>query len=238
MKGKHYIAPEKAFIQSSFNSITPRYDFLNQILSFGMSDRWRQKSCEILLGGEAVDRPRAKTILDLGCGTGKFLECFLKTKKWDFAVGLDFSSKMLKKARETVEETAVWIEEDFEKLPFLEGSFDLIVSAFTLRSVRDMPAFLKEINRVLSPGGRVALLDLTRPRGIAAFFFYPYLRWVLPVLGGIISGHCQAYHFLSSSVQSFQRPEETMDLMEKTGLRKIRLKRFAFGAATLIIASK
>jgi demethylmenaquinone methyltransferase / 2-methoxy-6-polyprenyl-1,4-benzoquinol methylase len=107
-----------------------------------------------------------------------------------------------------------------------------------LRSVRDMPAFLKEINRVLSPGGRVALLDLTRPRGIAAFFFYPYLRWVLPVLGGIISGHCQAYHFLSSSVQSFQRPEETVDLMEKTGLRKIRLKRFAFGAATLIIASK
>jgi demethylmenaquinone methyltransferase/2-methoxy-6-polyprenyl-1,4-benzoquinol methylase len=238
MKDKSYTAPEKAFIRSSFNSITPRYDFLNQILSFGMSERWRQKSCEILLGGEVGDRPRAKTILDLGCGTGKFLECFLKAKKWDFAVGLDFSSEMLKKARETVEGAAVWIEEDFEKLPFLEGSFDLIISAFTLRSVQDVPAFLKEINRVLSPGGRVALLDLTCPRGITAFFFYPYLRWILPALGGIISGNHQAYHFLSSSVRGFQRPEKTVDLMENAGLRNIRLKRFAFGVATLIIASK
>ena len=127
MKGPCYSAPDKTFIRNTFDSISQRYDLLNQILSFGMSEAWRERSADMVLG-EADFFP--KTILDLGCGSGKFLECFMKRRAWKQAVGLDFSSEMLKKARETVAGNAVWLEQDFDRMPFLESSFDLVISAF------------------------------------------------------------------------------------------------------------
>ncbi len=229
-------APSKDFIRKAFDSITPRYDRLNQILSFGMSEAWRKRSAELVLGDP---RFTPKTILDLGCGTGKFLECFLQKKSWESAAGVDFSVAMLKKARETVPGKVLWLQEDFDALPFLEGSFDLVVSAFTLRSVQRLSEFLANVQRILTPGGRAAFLDLTRPRNVwVRLFFYPYLKLILPLLGWLVSGDRKAYGFLSDSVRRFQPPEETMRLMQSAGYRDCTKKSFAFGAATLIIGAK
>ena len=229
-------APDKEFIRGAFDSITPRYDLLNQVLSFGMSEAWRKRSAEIVLG---IPSFSPKTILDLGCGTGKFLECFLRSRPWESATGVDFSVAMLKKARETVPGNVLWLKEDFDSLPFLECSFDLVISGFTLRSVQKLPEFLGHVQRILTPGGRVAFLDLTRPRNsLARLLFYPYLKFVLPLLGWLISGNLKAYGFLSGSVRKFQAPEETIRLMQAAGYRDCTSKSFAFGAATLIIATK
>lgn len=257
--------PDKKFIQEIFDSITPCYDRLNQILSFGMADRWRKKACEIVLEGTGSfserkgacpplsqklkgDRhhfekikmePVPKTILDLGCGTGKFLECFLQKKSWESATGVDFSVAMLKKARATVSGNVMWLREDFDALPFLESSFDLVISAFTLRSVQRLPEFLGHVHRILTPGGKAAFLDLTRPRNFwIRLFFFPYLRLILPLLGWMFSGNRKAYGFLSGSVRKFQAPEETIRLMKSAGYRDLTSQSFALGAATLITGRK
>ena len=231
------LAPDKKFIQEAFDSITPRYDLLNQILSFGMSEKWRERSAKILLSDTNFS---PKTVLDLGCGTGKFLECFLRSKSWESATGVDFSVAMLQKARATVRSgNVMWLREDFDALPFLESSFDLVISGFTLRSVQHLPKFLATVHRILTPGGKAAFLDLTRPRALwARILFYPYLRFVLPLLGWLISGKRKAYGFLSGSVRQFQAPEETIRLMQAAGYRDCTSKSFAFGAATLIIGKK
>ena len=240
-------APDKEFIRQAFDSITPRYDLLNQILSFGQAGRWRKKACEIVLQtphpslspGERARVRGMTSILDLGCGTGKFLEAFLQKRTWESATGVDFSVEMLKRARETVRGNVMWLQEDFDSLPFLGSSFDLVISAFTLRSVQKLPEFLDKVHTILTPGGRAAFLDLTRPRNFwARLFFYPYLKWVLPLLGWLLSGDRKAYGFLSDSVRKFQAPEDTIKLMQATGYRDLTSKSFAFGAATLIIGTK
>jgi demethylmenaquinone methyltransferase/2-methoxy-6-polyprenyl-1,4-benzoquinol methylase len=133
----------------------------------------------------------------------------------------------------------MWLREDFDVLPFLEASFDLVISAFTLRSVQKLPEFLSAVLRILTPGGKAAFLDLTRPRNFAArLLFFPYLKFILPLLGWLISGNRKAYGFLSESVRHFQAPEETVRLMQAAGYRDLTTKSFAFGAATLIIGTK
>lgn len=238
-----------------------------------MAEIWRQRSAEILLGDPDFS---PKTILDLGCGTGKFLECFLRRREqqvlasvtgtqdpalrrreqqvpasvtgtqgtglkrsWENATGVDFSAAMLEKARETVSGNVMWLREDFDSLPFLESSFDLVISGFTLRSVQKLPEFLGHVYRILAPGGKAAFLDLTRPGNFwVRLFFFPYLKFILPLLGWLISGNRKAYDFLSGSVRSFQSPEDTIQLMQTTGYRDCTSKSFAFGAATLIIGTK
>jgi len=227
---------DKGFIREAFDSITPRYDLLNQVLSFGMSEAWRKRSSEIVLSDPGFS---PKTILDLGCGTGKFLECFLKARSWESAIGVDFSVAMLKKARETVSGNPMWLQEDFDALPFLESSFDLVISGFTLRSVQKLTEFLRGVHRILAPGGKAAFLDLTRPRNFwVRLFFSPYLKFILPLLGWVLSGNRKAYEFLSSSIRSFHSPEDTMQRMKTLGFRDLTSKSFAFGAATLIIGTK
>lgn len=226
-------SPESRTIRQFFDSIAFRYDFLNQILSFRMDDGWRKKSKELIL-----DRDY-RSLLDLGMGTGKFAEIFLQQKKWNKCVGLDFSSAMLEAARRQLPSQVGYVNGDFLNLPFESGSFDLVISAFTLRSVKNMKSFLEEIHKILTGGGKAAFLCLTRPTNpFFKIFYYPYLKVYLPLVGGIFSGNRKAYQFLADSILSFQEPELTAAMMKEIGFTNLKIYRFTFGSATLIMGNK
>lgn len=226
-------SPEKEFIREAFDSIAPKYDFLNTVLSFNLDEAWRRKARELVLESSQ------QTLLDLGTGSGKFLECFLDCRVWKRAVGLDFSSKMLEVARKNLPQEVTLVQGDFHNLPFGAAEFDLAVSAFTLRSVKDMPRFLGQVFKILTPGGRAGFLCLTRPKvWWCKLLFYPYLKLYLPLVGWIFSGKLKAYQFLSESVASFQEPEKTAAEMRDTGFTDIQIHAFTFGSATLILGRK
>jgi|GEM_PF-319321 len=229
----NFASPNKEFIRDAFDSIAPKYDFLNAVLSFNLDDAWRCRARDLVLESSQ------KTILDLGVGSGKFLECFLKKRSWTKAMGLDFSENMLLVARQNLPQNVALVQGDFHDLPFGASEFDLVVSAFTLRSVKDMPRFLNQVFKILTPGGRAAFLCLTRPSAWwAKLLFYPYLKIYLPMVGWIFTGKLKAYQFLSDSIASFQEPEKTAAEMRGAGFQDLQIHAFTFGAATLILGRK
>ncbi len=234
-------SPDKKVIREFFDEISPRYDFINDVLSLRLDARWRAQALKIILDGTE------SRVLDLGTGTGKFLELFLKRQRWKFAVGLDFSARMLERAKERLRKNVVipaktginFVSGDFHALPFQNESFDLAVSSFALRSVKDMQEFCSEVHRVLEPGGKAAFLCLTRPHH--RFFralYYPYLHFYMPTVGRCLSGHREAYEFLAQSIQHFQEPTKTVEWLKRVGFESVRLHDFMFGAATLFFARK
>ncbi|HCM43173.1 MAG TPA: hypothetical protein DIS66_07685 [Candidatus Omnitrophica bacterium] len=226
-------SPDKEFIREAFDSIAPKYDFLNTILSFNLDEAWRKRARDLVL------EPSQESILDLGTGSGRFLQCFLARQTWKKSAALDFSANMLAQARENLPPEVMLIQGDFHGLPFGSNEFDLVVSAFTLRSVQDMPRFLSQVFKILTPGGRAGFLCLTRPDAWwAKLLFYPYLKLYLPAVGWIFSGKLKAYQFLSESVASFQEPQKTAAEMRAAGFSDIQIHAFTFGAATLISARK
>lgn len=226
-------SPEKSKIRSLFDQIAFRYDLLNSILSLWLDSYWRYKTKKLVLDGYE------RSVLDLGIGTGKFLRSFAKTGNFDRAVGLDFSTGMLINCKKSIKIPAALVNGDFHALPFKKGSFDLIISAFTMRSVKDMPRYFFEIYESLTEHGKVAFLCLTRPKNIIVrALYFPYLKFYLPLVGKIFSGNAEAYQFLSQSVQTFQEPHTTMNYLRQTGFQSIQIKPLTFGAATLIIAKK
>ena len=220
-------------IRRYFDAIAVRYDFLNHLLSWRLDESWRRRARDIVLEGWE------ESVLDLGIGTGKFIALFDKAKDWKRIAGIDFSLPMLQRASSRLSSKIKLTAADFQKLPFKSGSFDLIISAFTLRSVREMNSFLSAVYDVLKKPGKAAFLCLTRPRNAFWKILYlPYLKFYLPVVGGLISGNRKAYQFLSSSVLQFQEPDQTAEMMRETGFRDIEIRRFSFGMATLITAKK
>lgn len=225
-------SPDSRTIRGFFDQIAFRYDFLNALLSFRLDDYWRSKSKKLVLDGYE------QSVLDLGIGTGRFLGTFLNGKQFKRAVGVDFSSKMLERSRQELPRGVRFVSADFHHLPFLEGGFDLVISSFTLRSVKDLKRFFDEIYRVLTPHGKAAFLCLTRPQGLFRYLYYPYLRYYLPFVGKFFSGGSEAYQFLSQSIQHFQEPGTTVGLLRQRGFQTIQVHRLTFGAATLIVAKK
>lgn len=227
------VRPGPAEIRKMFDRIASRYDLVNTILSFGRDRHWRRRSRDLVLDGTE------RSVLDLGAGTGRFLRCFLEKGRWERAVGTDFSNPMLQQGRRYLDGRASWVQADFHRMPFVPESFDLVISAFTLRSVRDLPLFMRGIYDILAENGKAAFLCLTRPPGaLSSRLHAGYLRFYLPLAGRLLSGDGQAYRFLSESVRHFQESDRTISLMRRTGFRSAEKHVFTFGAATLIIGKK
>ena len=226
-------AEKKETIRSFFDSIAPRYDHINQVLSWSLDDVWRKRAFKFIFSG------KENSILDLGIGTGKFIQLFLKSKSWQRLAGLDFSLNMLRQARTELPSQVDLVSADFHDIPFQSKSFDLVISSFALRSVQDLPRFFREIQRLLRPEGKAALLCLTRPSNpFWKILAYPYLKFFLPLIGGVLSGHQDAYHFLSDSILSFQEPEKTAAMLKQEGFKDAKIYPFTLGLATLIVAYK
>lgn len=226
-------SPDKRTIRKFFDGIAGRYDILNSILSLRLDVNWRRRAAELVI------RPNDTALLDLGVGTGKFLTTFLDRHSWQRAAGLDFSARMLEVAGRETSGRAELVRGDFHDLPFADASFDVAISSFTLRSVKDMPRFFSQVFRLLVPGGRFAQLCLTRPGSpVMRLLYYPYLKFYLPLVGRLISGDRDAYRFLSESIQNFQEPVRTMAVLKEAGFEGVRCFSFSLGLATLFLADK
>lgn len=231
MEIRNFASPEKETLRGFFDGIASTYDPINSLLSFSLDEVWRRKAVRLVLGDGGEERQ----ILDLGVGTGKFLKKFLGKRPWRLAVGVDFSGPMLRRAQGVLPRECRLVQADIHDLPFKDQRFDLVVSSFTLRSVKDRVHFFEEVKRVLRPKGRAAFLCLTRPTSFLGRALYaPYLKFYLPFMGGFLSSHRGAYRFLSESIQSFPSPREVGSELESLGFHKVFIQPFTFGISTLM----
>ncbi|MCL4524574.1 MAG: bifunctional demethylmenaquinone methyltransferase/2-methoxy-6-polyprenyl-1,4-benzoquinol methylase UbiE [Acidobacteria bacterium] len=212
-----------------FSRIAPRYDFLNHLLSFSLDRIWRRRTARKF--GHILARPGARA-LDLCCGTGDLTLALWKEAKREGKVGArvvgsDFAHPMLTLARKkfAVEGPQEYVEADALNLPFTNASFDLVTAAFGFRNLANYEAGLREIFRVLRPGGKVGILEFTDPKSSFVGSIYRfYLQRIVPHVGGVISGSHAAYSYLPVSVSKFPSAEELTGLMTKCGFADSRFE--------------
>ena len=210
------LAPEA--VRTMFDRIAPVYDSMNRVMTAGLDIRWRR------LAAAAVVRPGDR-VLDAACGTGDLAVADLRAGA-AVVTGLDFSAAMLERARR--KSSAVgWIEGDLLSLPFEDGTFDAATIGFGVRNLAgDLERGLRELHRVLRPGGRLAILEITTPRGPLRPFFNLWFDRVVPVVGKALPGG-DAYTYLPASVKRFPAAEELAALMCEVGFSEVRFRLLA-----------
>ena len=214
------LAPDA--VRRMFDRIAPVYDVMNRVMTAGLDLRWRR------IAAEAVVRSGDR-VLDACCGTGDLaVAC---EKRGGVVTGLDFSPAMLERARRKLP-TATWIEGDLLALPFEAGSFEAATVGFGVRNVADLEQGLAELRRVLVPGGRVAVLEITQPRGLLAPFYRLWFDRIVPLLGKLLKGGA-AYTYLPASVRRFPGPDQLSGLMRTAGFDEISYRTFAGGIVAL-----
>jgi demethylmenaquinone methyltransferase/2-methoxy-6-polyprenyl-1,4-benzoquinol methylase len=222
-------------VREMFTRIAPRYDLLNHLLSAQMDRLWRARTAREL--SPILERADA-VVLDLCCGTGDLAFSLQRNAKAR-VVGADFSHTMLLRARQkalAANESAPtpFLEADALRLPFADGVFNLVTSAFGFRNLANYEDGLREIFRVLKPGGTIAILEFTEPApGILGDAYRFYCQTVLPRIGGWISGDPDAYAYLPKSVARFFRPEEFASLLKKIGYGQVRYRLMTLGSVAL-----
>jgi len=221
--------PDPSWVRAMFSRVAPRYDLLNHLLSFNQDRRWRARTVRRL--GDILRQPGARA-LDLCCGTGDLLRA-LEAACGHAVLGCDFSHAMLQQARHKQPHAAL-MEADALRLPFGDGSLDLIAIAFGFRNLADHRAGLVEMRRVLKAGGTLAILEFSRPparlwRALYGF----YSRRVLPLVGGLISGDASAYRYLPDSVRRFPAPEELAAAMRAADFTEVSFELMSWGIVAL-----
>jgi demethylmenaquinone methyltransferase/2-methoxy-6-polyprenyl-1,4-benzoquinol methylase len=214
------LAPDA--VRRMFDRIAPVYDAMNRTMTAGLDRRWRR------ITAEAVIRPE-DAVLDACCGTGDL--AIAGARLGGQVTGLDFSERMLERARHKAPELE-WVEGDLLALPFDDGSFDAATVGFGVRNVDDLERALAELRRVLRPGGRLGILEITRPRGPLAPFYRFWFDGVVPLLGRVLPGG-SAYTYLPASVRRFPGPGDLAELITAAGFRDVRIRLFAGGIVAL-----
>jgi demethylmenaquinone methyltransferase/2-methoxy-6-polyprenyl-1,4-benzoquinol methylase len=209
-------------VRAMFDRIAPVYDVMNRVMTVGLDLRWRR------IAAQAVVKPGDR-VLDACCGTGDLaVAC---AKRGGVVTGLDFSPAMLERARRKLP-SATWVEGDVLALPFEAGSFEAATVGFGVRNVADLEQGLVELRRVLVQGGRVAVLEITQPRGLLAPFYHLWFDRIVPLLGRLLKGGA-AYTYLPASVRRFPGPDELANLMGSAGFADVSYRTFAGGIVAL-----
>jgi len=209
-------------VRAMFDRIAPVYDSMNRVMTAGLDGRWRAETAA------GVVRPGDR-VLDSCCGTGDLALACLRAG--GVVTGLDFSERMLERARR--KSSAVeWVQGDALALPFEDASFDASTVGFGVRNLADLEGGLRELRRVLRPGGRLGILEITQPRGLLAPFYRLWFDRVVPLLGRVLPGG-SAYTYLPASVRRFPEPEGLAELLRTAGFEDVRYRRFAGGIVAL-----
>jgi demethylmenaquinone methyltransferase/2-methoxy-6-polyprenyl-1,4-benzoquinol methylase len=213
-------------VRSMFDRIAPVYDAMNRIMTAGLDLRWRRFAVE------ATVRPGDR-VLDACCGTGDL--AIAAARRGGEVTGLDFSEAMLVRARRKGPGIE-WIRGDLLALPFDPESFDAATVGFGVRNVADLDAGLRELRRVLRPGGRLAILEITRPRGVLAPFYRLWFDGVVPLLGKVLPGG-SAYTYLPASVRRFPGPDELVGRLEAVGFDTVSYRLLGGGIVALHVGA-
>jgi len=203
-------------VQRMFDRIAPIYDAMNRVMTAGLDRRWRRITIDETV--RAGDR-----VLDACCGTGDL--AIGARGRGAEVVGLDFSERMLERARRK-EPAIEWVCGDVLALPYDDAFFDAATVGFGVRNVEDLEAGLRELRRVLRPGGRLGVLEITTPRGPLAPFYRVWFDRIVPLLGKVLPGGA-AYTYLPASVRRFPGPDALVELLEVTGFGDVRYRLFA-----------
>jgi demethylmenaquinone methyltransferase / 2-methoxy-6-polyprenyl-1,4-benzoquinol methylase len=209
-------------VRRMFDRIAPVYDAMNHVMTAGLDRRWRR------LTAEAAVRP-GDAVLDACCGTGD-LAVAARAAGGD-VTGLDFSERMLERARRKAPDVR-WVAGDVLALPFRDESFDAATVGFGIRNVEDLDSGLRELARVLRPGGRLGCLEITRPRGLLRPFFRLWFDGLVPVAGRLLPGGA-AYAYLPASVRRFPGPQDLGAAMERAGFADVRWRLLGGGIVAL-----
>lgn len=221
-----------------FAGVAPRYDLLNHLLSLNIDKRWRRFTVRMVAPRD--DQP----ILDVCTGTGDLaLEYAGATRGKVQVVGADFCRPMLLRAAakgRAAGANIAWLEADGQQLPFADNRFQIVAVAFGLRNISDTSQGITELVRVARPGGRVAILEFSRPRApILHWLYLAYFKYLLPRIGQTVSrSQHEAYHYLPASVLAFPDGPAMIALLEQHGLREVKAYPLTFGIATLYVGVK
>ncbi len=211
-------------VRTMFDRIAPVYDAMNHAMTAGLDRRWRR------LTADAVVAPGDK-VLDACCGTGDLALAARATG--GVVTGLDFSEAMLERARRKSAEIE-WLEGDLLHLPFSDRSFDTATVGFGVRNVEDLDRALRELRRVLRPGGRLAILEIVRPRGPLALFYKAWFGGLVPLAGTVLPGGA-AYSYLPASVRRFPGPRELAERVRMAGFHPVAHRLLGGGIVVLLV---
>ena len=211
-----------AAVEAMFDRISPVYDAMNRVMTAGLDRRWRRLAAEAVVS-------QGDEVHDACCGTGDL--ALAAERAGGRVTGLDFSERMLERARRK-SASVRWVRGDVLALPFEDGSFDAVTIGFGIRNVEDLEAGLRELARVLRPGGRLGCLEITRPRGLLRPFFRLWFDGLVPLAGRLLPGGA-AYTYLPASVRRFPGPEDLAELMRRAGFAGIEWRLLGGGIVAL-----
>lgn len=220
-----------------FDRIAPKYDLLNRVLSLGIDVRWRKKAIAYL-------QEKPQEILDVATGTADVALLMAKILKPKSIIGIDIANHMLDFGREKIDRqglsSVITLETgDSEQLRFADDSFDAVTVAFGVRNFENLERGLAEMRRVLRPGGRVVILEFSKPRLFPFKQIYnAYFKYVLPLIGRLTSRDMRAYTYLFESVQAFPEGDDFIQVLTKTGYRQASCERLTLGICSIYSAIK
>lgn len=218
-------------VRQMFDRVSGRYDLNNALLSFGLDRYWLWRAKRVLA------LPADAQVVDLCCGTGAVTRTLARAVPRGRVVGVDFSDGMLaaavKHAPEAGAGETVYLRSDVLNVPQPDHSFDAATIAYGPRNIVDLPALWREMRRLVKPGGQILSLELTRPQGAVGFFHELYLRYVVPLVGGLVSGDREAYSYLSTTIAGFLDPHALAQSMSEGGLQDVRVVPLSGGIVTI-----
>ena len=229
---------KKKQVEKMFDKIAFRYDFLNRFLSAGIDIGWRKKAIKLLLPA------KPERILDVATGTGDFALTSYEILKPGKITGIDISEGMLELGRKKIAKAGLdnrieLLQGDSEAILFEDNSFDAVTVAFGVRNFENLEQGLSEIKRVLKPGGRLIVLECTKPSmPVVKQFYNFYMKSITPKIGKIIANNNDAYQYLNDSVLQFPEKESFIQILNKSGYRDTFYKTLTLGICTIYCAEK